>query len=99
MQSLQGLAIHHTTVWSPLQWLWVTDDTAQFKVLAACCLTPRVSLNQVQSTAHSKAVVRECAFFLWAQDWETAHRTAPGPPSWAYENTLIYPPNGSNNPL
>ena len=52
-----------------------------------------------QSTAHLKAVACERTFSLWAQDWETAHRTAPGPPSWAYENTLIYPPNGSNNPL
>ena len=50
----QGLRF--TTVWSPPQWLWVTDDTARFKALMACRLTPRTSLNWVQSAAHSKAV-------------------------------------------
>ena len=93
----QGLRF--TTVWSPPQRLRVTDDTARFKALVACHLTPRASLNQVQSTAHSKAMACEHAFSLWAQDWETAHRTASGPPSWAYENTLIHPPDGSNHPL
>ena len=50
----QGLRV--TTVWSLPTRLRVTDDTAQFKALAACRLTPRASLNRVQSAAHSKAV-------------------------------------------
>ena len=86
-------------MWSPPQRLQVTDDTAQFKVLATCCLTPCASLNRVQSTAHSKAVARERAFSLWAQDWEAKRRATPGTPSWAYENALIHPPDGSNHPL
>ena len=58
----QGLRF--ITVWSPLQQLWVTDNTAQFKALAACCHTPHTSLTQVQSAAHSKAVACERAFSL-----------------------------------
>ena len=93
----QGL--HFTMVWSPPQQLRVMDNTAQFKALAACCLTPHTSLNRVQSAAHSKAVAREHTFSLWAQDWEAKRRATPGPPSWAYENALLHPPDGSNHPL
>ena len=67
--------------------------------VAACRLTPRASLNRVQSAAHSKAVARERAFTLWARDWEAKRRATPGPPSWAYENALLHPPDGSNHPL
>ena len=93
----QGLCF--TTVWSPPQQLWVMDNTAPFKALAACCLTPRTSLNRVQSAAHSKAVACEHAFTLWARDWEAKRHTTPGPPSWAYENALLHPSNRSNHPL
>ena len=93
----QGLRL--TTVWSPPQRLRVTDDTARFKALVACHLTPRASLNRVQSATHSKAVTRECAFSLWARDWEEKCRATPGAPSWAYKNALIHPPDGSNHPL
>ena len=93
----QGLRF--TTVWSPPTRLRVTDDTARFKALAACRLTPRASLNRVQSAVHSKAVARERAFSLWAKDWEARRRTTPGAPSWAYENALLNPPDGSNHPL
>ena len=62
------------------------------------CFGP-AALNRVQSAAHSKAVARECAFSLWASDWETRRRATPGAPSWAYENTLLHPPDGSNYPL
>ena len=75
------------------------DDTARFKALAACRLTPRASLNRVQSAAHSKAVAHERAFSLWAREWEAKRRSTPGPPSWAYENALLHPPDGSNHPL
>ena len=93
----QGLRL--TTVWSPPQRLRVTDDTARFKALAACRLTPRTSLNRVQSAAHSKAVTRERAFSLWARDWEAKQHATPGTPSWAYENALLHPPDSSNLPV
>ena len=93
----QGLRF--TTVWSPPQQLQVTDDMARFKALVACHLTPRTSLNWVQSAAHSKAIAWERAFSHWARDWEAKQHATLSAPSWAYENALLHPPDSSNHPL
>ena len=41
----------------------------RFKALQACKLTPRASLDRVQSAAHQKHLMRKRAFAKWAAKW------------------------------
>ena len=101
--SLSALVSRHptvrfTTVWSPADLTRPTDSTARFKALAACRVTPRASLNRVQSAAYCKAMARERAFSRWAAEWTLAARARPYP-SFVHQHTVTEPPNGDNHPL
>ena len=87
-----------TTVWSPLARDRVMDSTARFKALQACRITPRASLNRVQSAAYCKSQARARAFQQWAAEWTAKRRSQPWP-SFAYEHAVLQPPGGNNHPL
>ena len=77
----------------------VQDSTVRFKALAACRITPRASLNRVQSAAYQKSVARRQAFGQWAKEWEEERRRRFANDSFAYEYAITRPPDGNNHPL
>ena len=88
-----------TLVWSPVHRNRIQDATVRLKAMEACTLTPRASLNRVQSAAYQKQVTRQRAFSKWAEEWQEERRKRYGRDSFAYEYALTQPPNGQNHPL
>ena len=88
-----------TLVWSPVVRERVQDSTVRFKALQACKLTPRTSLNWVQSAAHQKRLMRKRAYAKWAAEWLENQRTGKHTHSHSYQFALPFPPDGKNHPL
>ena len=88
-----------TLAWSLVNRDWVQDTTARLKAMTACTLTPRASLNRVQSAAYQKQVTRKRAFTKWAEEWHAERRERYGRDSFTYEYTLTKAPSGQNHPL
>ena len=88
-----------TLVWSPVVRERVQDSTVRFKALQACKLTPRASLNQVQSAAHQKRLMHKRAYARWAAEWLEDQRTGKHTHSHSYQLALPFPPDGKNHPL
>ena len=88
-----------TLVWSPVDRDRVQDSTVRLKALAACTLTPRASLNRVQSAAYQKQVTRRRAFTKWAEEWHAERLKCYGRDAFAYEYALTKAPDGRNHPL
>ena len=88
-----------TLVWSPVNRKRVQDTVTRHKAMEACTLTPRASLNRVQSAAYQKQVTRQRAFTKWAKEWHEERRKRYGRDSFAYEYALTKPPSGQNHPL
>ena len=61
-------------------------------------VTPRASLNRVQSAAYCKAIACERAFSCWAAEWTIAAQARPYP-SFVHEYAVTEPPNSNNHPL
>ena len=91
-------SVHFTTVWSPAVLDRPTDSAARYKALVACRVTPRASLNRVQSAAYCKALARERAVSRWATEWTIAARSCPYP-SFVHEHAVTEPPSSDNHPL
>ena len=87
-----------TLVWSPVNRERGQDTAARHKSLEACALTPRASLNRVQSAAYQQ-ITRMWAFTNWAKEWHEQWRKRYGGDSFAYEYALTKPPSGLNHPL
>lgn len=87
-----------TLTWSPVHRDRIQDSTVRYKALAACTLTPRASLNRVQSAAYQKQVTKRQAFTKWAE-WHADRRKRYGTDSFAYEYALTNAPSGRNHPL
>lgn len=51
--------------WSPVHKGRIQDSTVRYKVLTACTITLRASLNRVQSASYQKTVSRRRAFTEW----------------------------------
>ena len=77
----------------------VQDSTVRFKALQACKLTPRASLNRVQSAAHQKRLMRKRAYAKWAAEWLENQRAGKHTHSHSYQFALPFPPDGKNHPL
>ena len=88
-----------TLIWSPVVREQVQDSTVRFKVLQACKLTPRTSLNRVQSAAHQKHLMHKRAYAKWAAEWLENQRTGKHTHSHSYQLALPFPPDGKNHPL
>ena len=88
-----------TLVWSPVNRKRDQDTATRHKALEACKLTPRASLNRVQSAAYQKQVTRRLAFTKWAEEWHEERHKRYGRDSFAYEYALTKPPSGQNHPL
>ena len=88
-----------TLVWSPVNRERDQDTAARRKALEACAVTPRASLNRVQSAAYQKQVTRRRAFAKWAKEWHEERRKRYGGDSFAYEYAITKPPSGLNHPL
>ena len=91
--------ISFTLAWSPVSRDGIQDTTARTHALRACTVTPRASLNRVQSAAHCKAIARERAFRNWALEWQASCCKRVGQDSFAYEYAIPDPPDGKNHPL
>ena len=103
-QSLTSFCSQHrdvdiTLAWSPVNRDRIQDTTAWLKAMMACTLTPRASLNRVQSAAYQKQVTRKWAFTKWAEEWHAERCERYGRDSFAYEYTLTKAPSGQNHPL
>ena len=103
-QSLTTFCSQHrevdiTLVWSPVNRERGQDTAARCKVLEACALTPRASLNRVQSAAYQKQVTWRRAYTKWAKEWHEEQRKRHGKDSFAYEYAITKPPSGLNHPL
>ena len=88
-----------TLVWSPVVREWVQDSMVQFKALQACKLTPRASLNQVQSATHQKCLMHKRAYAKWAAGWLEDNCARKHAHSHSYQFALLFPPDGKNHPL
>ena len=88
-----------TLTWSPVDRSRVSDSTVRLKAHQACRLTPLASLNRVQSAAYQKYMARKKTFAKWAQEWHTRNRSFGVDRPFAYQNALIFPPDGKNQPL
>ena len=88
-----------TLVWSPVVRERVQDSTVRSKALLACKLTPRASLNRVQSAAHQKRLMRKRAYAKWAAEWMEDQRAGKHTHSHSYQLALPFPPDGKNHPL
>ena len=88
-----------TLVWSPVVRDRIQDSTVRAKALQACCLTPRASLNRVQSAAHQKRLMRKRAYANWAHEWTVKRRKQDIDLPFVYEHAIPFPPDGKNHPL
>lgn len=88
-----------TLTWSPVQRERIADSTVRREALRACRITPRTSLNRVQSAAHQRAQARKKAFATWAKEWKENRQKEHGTTPFAYQYALTRPPDGRNHPL
>ena len=72
---------------------------ARSRMLAACRTTPWALLPSILTKSYLKGVACKRVFALWAQEWQALCCKCIGQDSFAYEYTILQPPDGNNHPL